>query len=202
MRWVLELLAVLFGAYLLISGLMLAFQERLVFPAPKYPLPAPESVGLTEAESIVVTAADGVKLRGWYLHPVPPPPESQRAPGLIWFYGNILEGTWTNFAVSAWLVVTAYWLLVQVFWFPMILELESEKVPLALRNALGMVIITPVFSLTLAVILVVVVVLSIVLTVPALLIMASLFLLIANHATRSRLAYAQRKPYGPEAEGD
>ncbi len=89
MRWVLELLAVLFGAYLVISGLMLAFQERLVFPAPKYPLPAPESVGVTEAESIVVTAADGVKLRGWYLHPVPPPPESQRAPGLIWFYGNM-----------------------------------------------------------------------------------------------------------------
>ena len=86
--------------------------------------------------------------------------------------------------------------------FPMILELESEKVLLALRNALGMVIITPGFSLTLAAILVVIIVLSIVLTVPALLIMASLFLLIANHATRSRLAYAQRKPYGPEAEGD
>jgi hypothetical protein len=120
----------------------------------------------------------------------------------IWFYGTFLEGTWTNFALSAWLVVTAYWLLVQVFWFPMILELESEKVLLALRNALGMVIITPGFSLTLTVILVAIVVLSIVLTVPALLILASLFLLIANHATRSRLAYAQREPYGPEVEGD
>jgi hypothetical protein len=120
----------------------------------------------------------------------------------IWFYGNFLEGTWTNFALSAWLVVTVYWLLVQVFWFPMILELESEKVLLALRNALGMVIITPGFSLTLAAILVVIIVLSIILTVPALLILASLYLLIANHATRSRLAYAQRKPYGPEVEAD
>jgi hypothetical protein len=104
--------------------------------------------------------------------------------------------------LSAWLVVTVYWLLVQVFWFPMILELESEKVLLALRNALGMVIITPGFSLTLAAILVVIIVLSIILTVPALLILASLYLLIANHATRSRLAYAQRKPYGPEVEAD
>jgi hypothetical protein len=43
----------------------------------------------------------------------------------------------------------------------------------------------------------VMVVLSMVLTVPALLIMGSLVLLIANHATRSRLAYAQRKPYRP-----
>jgi hypothetical protein len=120
----------------------------------------------------------------------------------IWFYGVFLEGTWANLALSAWLVVTAYWLLLQVFWFPMILELESEKVLLALRNALGMVIITPAFSLTLAAILVVIIVLSIALTVPALLILASLYLLIANHATRSRLAYAQRKPYGPGVEED
>jgi hypothetical protein len=115
----------------------------------------------------------------------------------IQFYGVILEGAWTNLALSAWLILAAYWLLVQVFWFPMMLELESEKVLVALRNALGMVIITPGFSITLAVILVVFVVLSMVLTVPALLIMASLVLLIANHATRSRLAYAQRKPYRP-----
>ncbi len=117
----------------------------------------------------------------------------------IGFYGAILEGTWTNFAVSAWLVLAAYWLLVQVFWFPMILELESEKVFAALRHALGMVIITPGFSITLAVVLAVIVVLSMVLTVPALLIMGSLVLLIANHATRSRLAYVQRKPYRPGA---
>jgi hypothetical protein len=115
----------------------------------------------------------------------------------VWFYGTILEGAWTNLALSAWLILGAYWLLVQVFWFPMILELKSEKVFVALRNALGMVIITPGFSITLLVILVAIVVLSVVLTVPALLIMASLVLLIANHATRSRLAYAQRKPYRP-----
>jgi hypothetical protein len=115
----------------------------------------------------------------------------------IQFYGIILEGAWTNLALSAWLILGAYWLLVQVFWFPMILELESEKVFVALRNSLGMVIITPGFSITLAVILAAIVVLSMVLTVPALLIMSSLVLLIANHATRSRLAYAQRKPYRP-----
>lgn len=117
----------------------------------------------------------------------------------IGFYGVILEGAWTNFAVSAWLVLATYWLLVQVFWFPMILELESEKVLVALRTSLGMVIVTPGFSITLAVVLALIVVLSLILTVPALLIMASLALLIANHATRSRLAYVQRKPYRPGA---
>jgi hypothetical protein len=116
------------------------------------------------------------------------------------FYG-LMEGAWTNFAVAIWLVLGLYWLLVQVFWFPMILELENEKVVLALRNALAMVLITPGFSLTLGIVLVVLVVLCVAFTVPVILLMASLFLLIANHATRSRLAFAQKKPYRPGPEG-
>ncbi len=115
----------------------------------------------------------------------------------VQFYGFILQGSWTNFALSAWLVVGIYWLLTQVFWFPMILELENEKVFLALRNALAMVIITPGFSLTLTVVIVVLGVLCIALSVPAVLFMASLFLLMANHATRSRLAYVQKRSYRP-----
>jgi hypothetical protein len=120
----------------------------------------------------------------------------------VQFYGSILKGAWTNFALSAWLVVGIYWLLVQVFWFPMILELESENVLLALRNALAMVIITPGFSLTLAVLMVVIGAVCMALSVPAVLIMASLLLLISNHATRSRLARVQKKPYQPGLEPD
>jgi hypothetical protein len=115
------------------------------------------------------------------------------------FYGVILQGTWTNFALSIWIILGLYWLLVQIFWFPMILELESEKVFTALRNALLMVLVTPGFTLVLAILIVVIVVLSIFLTVPAALLMATLLMLIANHATRSRLAYAQKKPYKPGA---
>jgi hypothetical protein len=111
----------------------------------------------------------------------------------ILFYAYVLQGTWTNFAVIAWIALTAYWLAVQIYWFPMILELESEKVLVALRNALGLVLISPGFSLLLTVILVVVVALCLVLTIPALLFMAGLVLLIANYATRSRLALVQRK---------
>ena len=108
------------------------------------------------------------------------------------FYG-LMEGAWTNFVVSIWLVLGLYWLLVQVFWFPMILELENEKTFLAFRNALAMVLVTPGFSITLGIVLLVLGLLCVALTVPVLLFMASLFLLIANHATRSRLAFAQRK---------
>ncbi len=112
------------------------------------------------------------------------------------FYA-FLEGAWTTFALAAWLVVLVYWLLTQVFWFPMILEMENEKVFLALRNALAMVIVTPAFSLTLGVVMAVLVVLCIGLTIPALVVMAALLLLIANHATRSRLAFARKEPYRP-----
>jgi hypothetical protein len=120
----------------------------------------------------------------------------------IQFYGVALEGTWTTFAVGLWLIIGAYWLLVQVFWFPMILELESEKILLALRNALAMAVISPGFSLTLAVLLVLVIALCIVLTVPALIFMASFSLLVFNHATRSRLAMARKIAYEPGVDLD
>jgi hypothetical protein len=113
------------------------------------------------------------------------------------FYAVLLEASWTILAVAAWLVVGVYWLLAQMFWFPMILELESEKVFVALRNALAMVIVTPLFSLTCAIAIAIVSVLCIVLTVPAAMALGALLLLIANHATRSRLAFARKEPYEP-----
>lgn len=120
---------------------------------------------------------------------------------LIWvnvrFYNAVLQGPWSGLAMLAWAVVAIYWLLVQVFWFPMLLELESEKVFQALRNALGMVIMTPGFTLPLAIALVVLGVLSVLLPVGIILFAAVLFFLLANHATRSRLAWAHKKPYEP-----
>jgi fermentation-respiration switch protein FrsA (DUF1100 family) len=40
-------------------------------------------------ERIRVTTGDGVELRGWYLPPYPAPAGGAKAPGLIWFYGNM-----------------------------------------------------------------------------------------------------------------
>lgn len=118
------------------------------------------------------------------------------------FYAVVLQGTWTSFALSAWAVVGLYWLLVQVFWFPMILEQENEKVFLALRNSMAMVIITPAFSLTLALILALFTVLSVALSVPAIVALGAFVLLVSNHATRSRLAYVKKKQYRPGEEQD
>ena len=85
---VLEITAVLVGMYLIMVAFILSQQERITFPAPRYPLPSPQAAGIDHGESVSVTTADGVTLRGWYLQPSPPVPDSERAPGLIWFYGN------------------------------------------------------------------------------------------------------------------
>jgi hypothetical protein len=114
----------------------------------------------------------------------------------IQFYALVLQGTWTNFAVSIWVIIGIYWLIVQAYWFPMLLELENEKVLLSLRNALALPLVTPGFSLTIFLVLILLAVLCIVLTVPLPLFMAALLLLIANRATRSRIEMVQRKREG------
>jgi hypothetical protein len=97
--------------------------------------------------------------------------------------------------VVAWLVASVYWLLTQIYWFPMILELESESVWIGLRHSLALVLVSPGFTLLLGLILVVLGVVLVVTTLPAVVVLASFFLLIANHATRNRLAQIQKKSY-------
>lgn len=126
---------------------------------------------------------------------------------LLWvsnlqFYTAVLEGTWTNIVLSLWLVAGFYGALVQIFWFPTILELENEKVLLGLRNAILMVIVSPGFSITLGLVLLLIGALCVFLSVPAVLVMTSFLLLVTNHATRSRLAMAQKKPYKPGLDED
>jgi hypothetical protein len=109
------------------------------------------------------------------------------------FYAVYLKGSWTNFAVAAWILLGIYWYIAQIYWFPMILELESEKVLLALRNALSLVLVSPGFSLVLAAILFIIAVLCIGLTIPLPLFMAVLLLLIINRATINRITVIREK---------
>jgi hypothetical protein len=109
------------------------------------------------------------------------------------FYAVYLEGTWTNFAVAAWILLGIYWYIAQIYWFPMILELESEKVLLALRNALSLVLVSPGFSIVLAIILLIITILCIGLTIPLPLFMAVLLLLIINRATINRITVIREK---------
>ncbi len=85
---VLKIIAVLVVLYALGVFLAWRFQDRVAFPAPRGALPAPAAVGIPDGELVEVTTQDGVTLRGWYLPPNPAPAEG-KAPGLLWFYGNM-----------------------------------------------------------------------------------------------------------------
>jgi len=94
LRWL--LIAVVTGglAYLLITVLAWKFQDRLAFPGPRSALPPPQLHGAEDGRIVEVIAADSVKLRGWYLPPNPPPEPPEKAPALIWFYGNMETVGW------------------------------------------------------------------------------------------------------------
>lgn len=80
------------GIYLVIAGLLWAFQERITFPAPRASLPDPlETLGY--GERIMLTMKDGTRLAGWYLPPAPTPDHTVTrlatpSPAVLWFYGN------------------------------------------------------------------------------------------------------------------
>lgn len=79
-------LAVAWGLFVVLAW---RFQERLAFPGPNTPVPDPARYGAPDGEIVTVTTSDSVTLKGWYLPPSPAPPAGERAPGLIWFYGNM-----------------------------------------------------------------------------------------------------------------
>ncbi|MBN1660465.1 MAG: hypothetical protein JXA93_18850 [Anaerolineae bacterium] len=117
--------------------------------------------------------------------------------GNLRFYTFVVTEAWANVALSAWIVVGLFWGLVQIYWFPMILEIKSEKVLEAMRRAIALVIISPGFSVLVGIVASLVIVVCALTAVPVLTLMASLLLLLSNHATRSRLASAQKKTYRP-----
>lgn len=86
---VFRILGALAAVYVVLSVLAWKYQERLAFPGPRNQLPPPQDFGIRDGEVIAVTTSDGLTLKGWYLPPNPAPAKGQRAPGLIWFYGNM-----------------------------------------------------------------------------------------------------------------
>lgn len=85
----LRILAGLLVAYAALLVLAWWLQDRMAFPGRRQRLIDPRDAGLSGGEIVSITTSDGVRLRGWYLPPAPEPLRGQRAPGLLWFYGNM-----------------------------------------------------------------------------------------------------------------
>lgn len=89
LAFILKAFVIIGIAYVAVVFLVWRFQNRLAFPGPDAPVPPPAAVGIPDGERVEVATADGVRLRGWYLPPQPPPSGKRGAPGLLWFYGNM-----------------------------------------------------------------------------------------------------------------
>lgn len=93
LRTVAMLLIKILAGVLISYGVVLLlawkFQERLAFPGHRVRLVDPKRAGLPDGEIVTLVTSDGLALKGWYLPPAPAPPSSSKAPGLIWFYGNL-----------------------------------------------------------------------------------------------------------------
>jgi fermentation-respiration switch protein FrsA (DUF1100 family) len=89
LKWLLTVAFTLVLVYVLLAVLAWKLQDRLAFPAPRSPLPLPATFGITDGTIVSVTTTDSVTLRGWYLPPSPAPDSAEKAPAIIWFYGNM-----------------------------------------------------------------------------------------------------------------
>jgi len=99
----------------------------------------------------------------------------------IWFYGR-WEGTWVIWVQALFFSMLLYWCIVQVYVFPMLLELKETKLLLAVRNAFFLALSNPLAALLLALLTAATVVLSLVLVLPAVFVGTGLVALIANRA--------------------
>jgi uncharacterized membrane protein YesL len=111
----------------------------------------------------------------------------------LWFYGNLLGPAWLPAVRLLGGTLLALWLIMQLYWFPMLLELRSESIRDSLRNALLLSLLTPLFTLGVSLAALLFLVLSLVLLLPMLFIGCALLCLLGNLATRSRLAYVQQR---------
>ena len=119
----------------------------------------------------------------------------------IVFYGGY-EGTWTVWVQALFFSMLLYWSVIQVYAFPMLLELKEEKLLLALRNALFLVLSSPLLALLLAVLVVATIALSLVLVLPAVFIMTGLVALIANRGLVELLTAYRKRVESSSAESN
>jgi len=119
----------------------------------------------------------------------------------IIFYGGY-EGSWTVWVQALFFSMLLYWSVIQIYVFPMLLEMKEEKLLLALRNALFLVLSSPLLALLLAILLVATAALSLVLVLPAVFIMTGLVALIANRGLVELLTAYRKRVEGSSEESD
>jgi uncharacterized membrane protein YesL len=111
----------------------------------------------------------------------------------ILFYRTSAE-PWAPALQTLFLLFAAFWLIAQFYVWPFLFEQTEMSLRRAFRNALLMVLASPIFSLTLGLLAALVVGVSVVLVVPILVITASFLGLLSSHAVIDRLRVFRKLP--------
>jgi len=117
---------------------------------------------------------------------------------LIWFLANILfvviiytnltfyssnfKGLWVAFVGGFWLALLAFWLTMQMYFWPMLIEQKETKMLLAWRNAAFLVLASPFFSFFVATFHLLLIAVSFVLGLPLIFVCMAAVGLLANNA--------------------
>jgi uncharacterized membrane protein YesL len=111
----------------------------------------------------------------------------------IWFYDRF--DAWPAQVLQLlWVYALVVWTLIQLYVLPLLLEQREPRVLLALRNAALLVVTDPVFTLLLAIVLVLEVGLCVALAAPVALLMTAMAALLLNRAVLALLA--KHRPVG------
>jgi len=117
---------------------------------------------------------------------------------LIWFLANILfviiiytnlafyssnfKGLWVAFVGGFWLALLAFWLTMQMYFWPMLIEQKETKMLLAWRNAAFLVLASPFFSFFVATFHLLLIAVSFALGLPLIFVCMAAVGLLANNA--------------------
>ncbi len=94
-----------------------------------------------------------------------------------------------------------YWLVIQFYFWPFLMEQTDKRVFLALRNSVLTALASPGFTLLMALAVILMVVLSVVFVLPAGVMTATVIALMGNHAVLNRLeTFGKLQPPDAEAE--
>jgi len=107
----------------------------------------------------------------------------------IYFYGRAFEGRWVLWVQSLFFALILYWMAMQIYIWPMLLELKEEKLLLAVRNAAFLAVGNPLVTLVVGLAVVLIIAISVFLTLPAVFIVIGTVTLITNRTVVSLIQH-------------
>lgn len=117
----------------------------------------------------------------------------------FWFYGQVFDGAWVIWVQSVFVALTVYWLALQIYIWPMLLELKEEKLRVAVRNAAILAFSNPLMTLIIGLALILIIALSLAVTLPAIFVMICTVGFIANR-TVVELVQSYKEPESPATD--